>query len=202
MSRQLTYAVVADSGTDRLLVPIIEWAIHRLDPQVEILEPEFSKRHGPVGEFLDSYDPSTMLIFCHRDSENQTVDQRMREFSPITRRDVVPVIPVRMSEAWILFDGAAISQAAGLSGNGVTTPRISDLENLSDPKQHLDELLLTAAGNPSGRRGRNFKRSIIERRVSVASLISDYSPLEGLPAFHCFQRHLRRRYPYQSAIVR
>ena len=70
MSRQLTFSVVADGGTDRLLVPIIEWAIHRLDPQVEILEPEFSKRHGRVQEFLKSYTPEAMLIFVHRDSEN------------------------------------------------------------------------------------------------------------------------------------
>ena len=43
MSRRLTSSVVADGGTDQLLVPIIQWAIHRLDPDVEILEPEFSK---------------------------------------------------------------------------------------------------------------------------------------------------------------
>lgn len=39
-------AIVADGGTDRLLVPIIQWAVHRLDPGVEILEPEFRKRKG------------------------------------------------------------------------------------------------------------------------------------------------------------
>ena len=31
VNRQLAYAVVADGGTDRLLVPIIQWAVHRLD---------------------------------------------------------------------------------------------------------------------------------------------------------------------------
>ena len=183
MSRQLTFSVVADGGTDRLLVPIIEWAIHRLDPQVEILEPEFSKRRGGVREFLRTYCTDTMLIFLHRDSENQTLRQRLTEFELIGRNDVVPVVPVRMSEAWLLFDSVAITQASGSSGDGVAVPRISDLEALANPKKHLDSLLITAAGNPSGRRGRNFRRSIIERRASVASFISDYSPLERPTGF-------------------
>ena len=97
MSRQLTYAVIADGKTDRMLVPIIQWAIHRLDPEVEIL---------------------------------------------------------------------------------------------------LERLLFEAAGSPAGRRGKNFKRSIVERRVSVAGLISDFGPLEDLPAFRTFQKSLSDHYPY------
>ena len=66
MSRQLTWSIVADGGTDRMLVPIIEWAIHRLDPDVEILEPEFLKRSGSVQDFLRSYESDAMIIFVHR----------------------------------------------------------------------------------------------------------------------------------------
>ena len=69
MSRQITYTVIADGGTDRLLVPIIDWTIHRLDPEVDILEPEFEKRTGSVGEYFGSYTPTTMLVFAHRDAE-------------------------------------------------------------------------------------------------------------------------------------
>ena len=78
MNRQLAYAVVADGGTDRLLVPIIQWAVHRLDPGVEILEPEFRKRIGSVTEFLAAYRTGAMLIFVHRDSESLTLDGRYR----------------------------------------------------------------------------------------------------------------------------
>lgn len=51
MSRQLTFPVIADGGTDQLPLPVIQWAIHRLDPEGEILEPESSKRSGRVKEF-------------------------------------------------------------------------------------------------------------------------------------------------------
>ncbi|MCY4505436.1 MAG: hypothetical protein OXG35_00530 [Acidobacteria bacterium] len=196
MSRQLTWSVVADGGTDRLLVPIIQWAIHRLDPVVEILEPEFRKRHGSVVDFLGAYESRVMLVFVHRDSENVSLQRRLREFKAVTRPSVVPVVPVQMSEAWILFDGAAVAKAAGSPSSRVPVPAIGDIEGISNPKERLDDLLFRAAGSPTGRRGRNFKRSIVDRRVSVAEYISDYDPLRRLPAFRRFQESLAEQYPY------
>ena len=103
-----------------------------------------------------------------------------------------------MSESWILIDGFAIAQAAGSTSARVPVPGIVQIENIPDPKDRLDELLFQAAGSPAGRRGRNFKRSIAQRRVSVAEYISDYSPLEDLPAFRSFQDSLARVYPYKN----
>ena len=201
MSRQLTYAVVADGTTDRLLVPIIEWAIHRLDPEVEILEPEFRRRSGGVAAFLSSYDSAAMLIFVHRDAEKIPLEERMREFERVTRSDVVAVVPVKMSEAWILFDGSAIARAAGSPAAQVSVPRLTEIEGIAEPRALLESLLFEAAGSPSGRRGKNFKRSIVERRVSVAGLISDFGPLENLSAFQQFQRSLAELYPYSEQLA-
>ena len=201
MNRQLAYAVVADGGTDRLLVPIIQWAVHRLDPGVEILEPEFRKRSGGIVEFLATYSTGAMLIFLHRDSESLTLDERLGEFEPVERQDVVPVVPVRMSEAWLLFDSSAIASAAGSRTPQVAGPPVGQLENILNPKELLDDLLFRAAGAPTGRRGRNFKRSIARRRVSVADHIEDYGPLENLAAFRRFQDSLAQRYPYRNVIA-
>lgn len=201
MSRQLAYAVVADGGTDRILVPIIQWAVHRLDPHVEILEPEFRRRRGSIAEFLTAYSTGAMLIFAHRDSENATLDERLGEFEAVERQDVVPVIPVRMSESWLLFDGSAIAKAAGKPSSLVPVPRVVQIEDIPNPKEQLDELLFQAAGAPAGRRGRNFRRSIADRRASVAEYISDYSPLENLPAFRSFQQSLAEHYPYANLLA-
>ncbi len=200
MSRQLTWSVVADGGTDLMLVPVIQWAIHRLDPDVEILEPEFRKRRGGIEDFLRTYNSGAMVVFAHRDSENLTLENRLREFHGVTRADVVPVVPVQMSEAWILFDGAAVAKAAGSPAAEVVAPAIAEIENIRNPKERLDELLFRAAGLPAGRRGRNFKRSITQRRVSVAAHIADYGPLEGVPAFRRFQETLAERYPYRNLL--
>lgn len=200
MNRQLAWSVVADGGTDSLLVPIIQWVVHRLDPGVEILEPEFRKRIGSVAEFLAAYETGAMLIFVHRDSENLGLEERRREFETLERQDVVPVVPVRMSEAWLLFDGSAIARAAGSPSSQVPVPRIAEIEDIPDPKYRLDELLFQAAGTPAGRRGKVFKSSIARRRVSVAEQITDYSPLENVPAFRSFQETLAERYPYRNQL--
>lgn len=200
MSRQLTWSIVADGGTDLMLVPVIQWAIHRLDPAVEILEPEFRKRRGGVEDFLRTYDSGAMVVFVHRDAESLPLENRLAEFDGVTRADVVPVVPVQMSEAWILFDGAAVAKAAGSPAAEVIAPAIAEIENIANPKERLDELLLRAAGLPAGRRGRNFKRSIAKRRVSVAAYIADYRPLEGVPAFRRFQEVLAERYPYRNLL--
>lgn len=199
MSRQITYTVVADGGTDRVLVPIIRWAIHRLDPEVDILEPEFVKRAGSVAEFFDSYEPTTMLVFAHRDAESSGIKKRVSEFNQVALEEVVPIVPVRKSEAWLLIDGSAIARAAGRSAAHVAVPKLSTIEKIADPKTKLERLLFQAAGSPTGRSGKNFKRSMVSRRVNLASLISDYSPLETLPAFAAFQTLLAKAYPHRIA---
>ena len=200
MNRQLAYALVADGETDRLLVPVIQWAVHRLDPGVEILEPEFRKRRRGVAEYLAEYQTGAMLIFVHRDAETLTLEERLEEFVAVDRGDVIPVVPVRMSESWLLCDGTAIAKAAGSPSSHVPVPAVAQIENIADPKDRLDDLLFGAAGAPAGRRGKIFKRSIAQRRVSVAEYISDYSALENLPAFRRFQDELAERYPYRNLL--
>ncbi len=200
MNRQLTYLLVADGGTDRALAPIIEWAIHRLDPEVEILEPDFRKRQGPVQDFVVALGTGAMIVFVHRDGEGATLETRLQEFAGVTRNDVVPVVPIRMTEAWLLVDAGAIARAADSPGATFPIPNVNQLDSLADPKETLEGLLLAAAGNPTGRRRKQFERSIVQRRVNVASLINDYSTLESLPAFQRFQTELAARYPYRHVI--
>ncbi|MCA9535241.1 MAG: hypothetical protein R3B89_35615 [Polyangiaceae bacterium] len=188
--------MIADGGTDQILLPIIRWSLHRIDPAVELLEPDFRKRVGSVADYLRSYESGAMLVFVHRDSENQTLDVRLREFADVHRDDVVPVIPVRMTEAWLLADARAIARAADAPDTEVVLPPISSLERISDPKLCLDELLLKAAGSPAGRRRKKFNNTLVERRINVASLVSDFSPLDRLASFSAFQTVLRVKYPY------
>jgi len=193
---QITYILVADGGTDRVLIPIINWAIHRLDPEAEILEPDFVKRRGPVGEFLNSLETGAMVVFVHRDAETEDSLTRLFEFANVDDERVVPVIPVRMTEAWLLCSSSAIASAAGRPKAEVLLPALASVESLPDPKAHLEELIIHAAGAPTGRRGKQLRASIIERRVSVAERIADYSPLEALPSFTDFQQRLASAYPY------
>lgn len=165
---------------------------------MEILEPEFRRRSGSVEGFLSTYHSNAMLVFVHRDAERLALEDRMREFESVIRADVVAVMPVRMSEAWILFDGSAIARAAGSPSAQVSVPRVTEIESIAEPKDLLEKLLFEAAGSPGGRRGKNFRRSMVARRMSVAGLIDDFEPLERLSAFQQFQRSLSDRYPYSE----
>ena len=108
------------------------------------------------------------------------------------------MIPVRMTEAWLLIDAYAIARAADRPDAVVSLPPVRQLENVADPKQLLEDLLMEAAGDLAGRRLTRFKASLTERRVNVASLISDFGALEELPAFQSFQAALSAAYPYRG----
>ena len=203
MSRQITYCLVADGGTDRsLLEPIVDWSIRRLDPDVRIDGRSFAKRRGSLEAFFDRYDPDGMMTFVHRDAERVPLTERLEEFDILDLSPMVPVVPVRMSEAWILFDKDANSEAVGRALHPFSVPSVSRLEEISDPKAHLDDLLLRAAGSPTARRLKRFNREIVNRRIEVARRIRDFTPLDGLPAFRAFQNTLAERYIYKSHIER
>ena len=148
-------------------------------------------------DFIETYNSEVMLIFFHRDSENSTLQVRLRTFDSIIASNIVPVIPIRMSEAWIIFNAEAIARAADFPSSIVDTPRLPQIESIADPKTRLNELIVQAAGNPTGRRGKKLKNSMADKRVAVASYISDYSPLEQLDAFRAFQNALAECYPYK-----
>jgi hypothetical protein len=199
VTRQITYLLLGDGGTDRALVPIVEWAIHRLDPGVDILEPEFRKRSGSVADFLRAFRTGAMLVFVHRDAESEGYEKRVAEFASSLPGNVVPVIPVRMTEAWLLSDAAAIARAADRPEARVIVPPLDRLEDVPDPKQLLESLLIEAA-SLTGRRRKLFVSSIVKRRVAVAELTTDFGRLEKLVAFRNFQQALRDAYPYRSEV--
>jgi len=135
------------------------------------------------------------LLFVHRDAETVSPSVRKAEIlgaiAPIAGADVtVCVIPVRMQEAWFLFDAAAIRLAAD-NPNGtvdLALPPSGRVEQLADPKRLLHCTLERASELPP----RRLRRFEIRRRVHrLAAVISDYSPLRKLPAFRTLEQDLR-----------
>lgn len=195
MTRQLSYEIIADGGTDRALAPILEWAIHQHDPTVEVLEPEFAKRKGSVKDFFMHREPRAQLTFAHRDAEALSHEERLREFLSIDHPNLVPVVPVRMTETWLLVDKEAICAAAGNPSAQITLPELHSLETLSDPKEVLHELLLQAS-NLNGRRRKSFSERIVERRIDVARRIRAWENLCSLDSFKEMRASLAAAYPY------
>lgn len=108
-----------------------------------------------------------------------------------TPKPAVCVVPVRMSEAWLLIDETALRHAAGNPNGKVSLdlPSLHRLEQLPDPKQLLHDLLRRASGL-HGRRLTSFNRRLHGHRV--ADWISDFSPLYRLSAFDRLGENLKQ----------
>ena len=103
----------------------------------------------------------------------------------------VCVVPVRMQEAWLLFNEAAIKEAAANpnSSQKLGLPSIKNLEALPDPKSILYSLLREASGL-SGRRLKNFRVRFAATQVST--FIHDFSNLRKLAAFNYLENNVKQ----------
>lgn len=201
---ELRYTLVSDGSSDAALLPILSWLLREngveraIQPALADLRrlpmpPKSLEQKVRLGLELYPCD----LLFVHRDSERQPLSQRRAEIqhalsslSPGILLPVVCVIPVRMTEAWLLLDQGAIRHAAGnRSGDQrLDWPDLARLEDLPDPKSVLHELLRQA----SGLHGARLKRfRVAQSAVRVSSLIADFSPLRRLSAFQVLEDDLR-----------
>ena len=103
------------------------------------------------------------LLFVHRDADNAGAEARYREIEAAVRdaaQDGLPwtgVVPVRMTEAWLLLDEAAIRDAVGKPRGRapLDLPAPGRAERVVNPKERLKDALLAASEN-RGRRRRRF----------------------------------------------
>ena len=129
------------------------------------------------------------VLFVHRDAEKEPPEIRRQEISRAAReidRQLIPVVPIRMTEAWLLFDQNAIRNAAG-NPNGSTPlglPSLDRLESMPDPKRLLHDALSRASELNIRRRSR---LRVGERAHRLANGISDFSQLRALSAFRALE---------------
>ena len=99
-----------------------------------------------------------------------------------TGRSHVCVVPVRMQEAWLLHDEAALREAAGrpTGTEELGLPPAHRWDRLADPKKVLYEALRVANG-AKGRRAKSFRPGRAAHRL--ADIITDWTPLRTLAAF-------------------
>ncbi|MBI5488478.1 MAG: hypothetical protein HY905_14185 [Deltaproteobacteria bacterium] len=137
------------------------------------------------------------LLFVHRDAEAVGLEARLQEIGEVVARcsappPVVCVVPVRMTEAWLLTDEAAIRRAAG-NPNGtvpLSLPPTKQIESVPNPKNVLARAIQRASGL-SGRRLESLRRDSGRLVHRVAELHAGFAALRALPAFASFEERLR-----------
>lgn len=204
--KELRYTLLSDGSSDQALIPILTWALRQQGLRIPIQDqwanlsriPKLDRRlqlSERIELSLELYPCD--LLFVHRDAEKETYGTRLTEISralestsTVDPEVVIAVIPVRMQEAWLLFDEMAIRLAAG-NPNGQEPLEFQPLvnfEGLPDPKDVLHDLLRKASGL-SGRRLKKFSASKAARRV--AEFIDDFTPLRQLSAFNAFESEVK-----------
>jgi hypothetical protein len=118
----LTYTLLSDGSSDRALLPVLQWLLRAgsgRDFQSQWADLRRLRRPPKtlperIQAALDLYPCD--LLFVHRDAESEGWERRVEEIRQHLRvpadQTVVCVVPVRMQEAWFLFDERAIRLAA------------------------------------------------------------------------------------------
>jgi hypothetical protein len=192
------YTLLTEGSTDIALLPILDWTIQRYTNQVFYGEFAYRRGQGLAEKICNVLEDAPCdLLFIHRDSDREEPIRRYEEIQVAIKEAKVDlpnicVVPVRMMEAWLLFDSGVLRQAAGNRNSraSLTLPTLAQLENVADPKTILREALRTA----SERRGRKldeFNKQIPAAMRRITQLTNDFSPLLHLSSFQRLQKDVR-----------
>jgi hypothetical protein len=202
---ELQYTLLSDGPADKALMPILTWLLRQHVPNLPIqsrwadlrrlLHPP-REMHERIRESIRLYPCD--LLFVHRDAETTSLEFRLNEIREAELNanvenkisTVVCVVPVRMTEAWLLFDIGAIRQAAG-NPNGTVSlnlPDMSNIEALPNPKKVLHDILREATELSSRRKKRFDTNRAIQR---IPDFIEDFSPLRRLSAFIVLEEEVK-----------
>lgn len=198
--KTIRYTLLSDGSSDRMLMPLLDWLLSQHCPEsvIESVWADLGRLPKPpktlpdkIRVTLDIYPCN--LLFIHRDAEKEPYAKRYTEIvtalEEVETPPTVCVIPVRMQEAWFLFDEAAIRRAAGKPNgrNLLTLPNPHSVNNLPDPKQRLFEMIRYS----SGLSGARLKKLNPHRcAFLVAQFIEDFSPLRTIEAFQALEQQL------------
>ncbi|CAB1057916.1 hypothetical protein D1BOALGB6SA_2672 [Olavius sp. associated proteobacterium Delta 1] len=194
---EIRYTLISDGSSDRALLPILTWVL-RQRGEVNRIQPEWADlRRLPrppdtlQDRILIAIDLFPCdLLFVHRDAEREDPEHRYEEIRNALKEasvqgfqtPAVCVVPVKMTEAWLLFDEPSIRQASGNPNgkNPLNLPDLNRIELIPDPKKRLSDILRMASGL-SGRRLKTF--NMPGSQIRITDLIEDFSPLRNLRAF-------------------
>lgn len=193
----INMTLVCDGSSDICLQDVIQWLMDtnfpdiafRIVPAKEVI-PARDPLHHRLSRAYELYQPD--LILCHRDAEAVTLEDRVAEIANASELldapvPIVPLVPVRMLESWLLVDEPAIRCAAN-NRNGTTPlqlPTPDRIERLPDPKAKLFDLLKIACDLPP-QRLRRF--NVEQSRSRVTGFMQSFEPLRQQQGFQRFEQ--------------
>lgn len=202
----LRYTLASEGGSDRALIPIVNWLLFQYFPTIDIQAKwaDLGASISPSRELSARIQMSIDLepcdvLFVHRDSNAAGPEARRREIERAFEKApagtdrqpaLIPVVPIRMTEAWLLHDEIALRRAANNPGGTLSLqiPPVGRCESLPNPKATLHQLLREASGLSPRRQQKLRVGRCVPR---LAELIEDFSPLRQLRGFRKLEEDVR-----------
>lgn len=185
----LRFLFVGEGSSDHALVePLQELCLRLGASEVQGVAPDLRRLQSEslrVADKLETalqLEPDVDLVFIHRDSDDPDPVPRYSEIRKAVREvdtgtPWIAVVPVQATEAWALVDEHAIRRAAD-NPNGtipIDIPRPSHVEEITDPKSYLEDLLVRASEH-TGRHLKRFRRDLAQRKFYLIEQLD----LDGL----------------------
>lgn len=210
MSNILQIGYTTEGTTDiRFLENIIRKSFEKVaidcNTEIEVYQPEYLRKdvNGFVNQISDlAKKYSFFHVICvHCDSDSPDMENviqnsikpafdAVNEMEGDVCKNLIAIIPVQMTEAWMLADINLLKSKIGTnkSDNELGLPtKISNIENISDPKETIVEALRIAQQDKSKRR----KKLNISQLYSPISQELSIERLENLPSFRVFLNNVR-----------
>ncbi len=141
------------------------------------------------------------LVCLHADADSQdsrsvmqhkfqpALDKIQRTSDEEVCRNIVPIIPVQMMEAWMLADKELLRKEIGttLSDNLLGINRFP--EDIADPKKVIMDAILLARAPYTKKRRKDLK--VADLYLPIGEKLA-LSKLEALPSYQSFQTALRQ----------
>jgi len=186
--RYLSTALISEGLSDdrflpRLLARSLEGlCLTEFDETVYVADVQpLRARSGPAGidhviSLADRSDGAFTIVFFHRD-QGANAERVHREWlEPLRKRwadrreQLVAVVPVRETEAWLLADGQALRNALGVRWSDVEmglpgSPR--QVEQIADPKKVLNEVMRRVSRSVGDHLGQLGERVDLDRLQQV-----------------------------------
>jgi hypothetical protein len=196
---------LADGPSDQPLGRHVARIAQRYGFELDVVAPDLRRLDPPPGRDVAArlaavlaFDEDFDLVIVHRDAEGQNPEMRRNEVlsGVATIREqmpALPVVPVRMTETWLLLDEDAIRRVAGRPNGAepLGLPSPATVEQALDPKQVLRHALELASG-ASGRRLRRFKRDFGSHRRRLLEGLDHHGPVSQLGAWQQLETNVVR----------
>jgi len=193
VTETLRFTLLGDGPSDKVLLGPLRWLLESrvATRPISLIWADLGRMHKPPGSLAERIEAAFAqypcdLLFVHRDAEREPAEHRYAEIRKASSSPGLPpivcVVPVRVTEAWLLFDERALRLAAE-NPNGkvpLALPTIGGLEDSPDPKSILHGLLREASGY-HGRRLKKFRAEISAGQI--VDHVGDFTPLRQLPSF-------------------